>query len=207
MIHLPTELTILADHAAEVSLFLSGNDAPHFAQFMMDHCTGQRNNIERILEGCLHRYRQLRQVQARNRKALPLHLACDCQEMSTAMLLARSLSDQPQECNNILVVAYRGGTGSAFRQELLRGMDFQTIRESLRKEGKAVVMPQGEAVLLVPPPIYEQCMAALHQVQLRRHHVVIPESSVHILDEILSRIPAKQRPYENRKARMTVPVA
>jgi len=67
-------------------------------------------------------------------------------------------------------------------------------------------MPAGEAILLVPPPLYEQSLAALGQVQLRRHHVVIPEFSVHILDEILSRIPAKQRPYENRKARMIFPI-
>ena len=206
MTHLPTELPVLDDHAAEVTLSLTGIDGPHFAQFILDHCTGQRHNIGRILEGCLHRYRQLRFIQARHREVQMITPASTNQDMARGVA-APTLSEGGNGGQNVLVISYRGGTGSAFRGELLRGQDFQTVRDQIRQEGQAVVTPEGEAILLVPPPLYTRSLVAIGKVQLRRHHVVVLESSAHILDEILSRIPAKQRPYENRKARVTISVA
>jgi len=197
---IPTELQVLEDHEAEATLLLTGSAAPHFMQFMLDHCPGQRHNIGRILAGCLHRYRQSRYLQHRHKTEPLICLPAALQDEGEEAV-ASTPHPQPHGDNRVLVLSYRGGTGPAFRDALLRGPEFRATREAMRNAGQAEVAPGRGAVILIPPTYYASVSQALSRIQLHRHQVIVMASEAHMLEEVLSQIPARQRPYENKKAR------
>ena len=200
---IPTELQVLEDHEAEATLLLTGSAAPHFMQFMMDHCPGQRHNIGRILAGCLHRYRQSRYLQHHYTNDTSDYLPAAVQDAGAEPSPSAPYPQypQPQGDSRVLVLSYRGGTGQAFRDALLRGPEFRATREAMRRAGLAEVTPDKGAVILIPPTYHVSVSQALSSVQLQRHQVIVMAFEAHMLDAVLSQITARQRPYEHKKAR------
>eukprot|EP00973_Karenia_brevis_P095939 12429883-Karenia_brevis.AAC.1 len=108
--------------------------------------------------------------------------------------------------NRVHLVSFRSGKGKLFRSMLLRGPEFRPIRLALKEHGFPLMLVPSTTLILVPPEQYLMTVNSptLQGRALKRYSVIVAESAEHLISEVQMRMSARQRPYENRGARIEV---
>lgn len=89
---------------------------------------------------------------------------------------------------------------------LIYGPEFSTLRMALKEHGFPLMLIPSTTLVLVPPEQYLATVNSptLSSRALKRYSIIIAESVEHLVDEVLMRMAARQRPYENMAGRLEV---
>eukprot|EP00405_Crypthecodinium_cohnii_P021724 CAMPEP_0206477836 /NCGR_PEP_ID=MMETSP0324_2-20121206/35671_1 /ASSEMBLY_ACC=CAM_ASM_000836 /TAXON_ID=2866 /ORGANISM="Crypthecodinium cohnii, Strain Seligo" /LENGTH=374 /DNA_ID=CAMNT_0053953979 /DNA_START=435 /DNA_END=1559 /DNA_ORIENTATION=+ len=105
--------------------------------------------------------------------------------------------DAPEK---IHLLRFGSGDGALFRNQLLEGSEFRSVREAMEASGYNCIHP-SQAIVLVKPDQFSETSIALKGHELHPFHVIITESFEYLLDEVLAGIPCRRRPREKARSR------